>query len=81
MTAIFEEIAKFILRLIFDFLLAWTGEILLFLVTLGRHKPRWNLYTKESPNRFVLFSEISLWIGMAFWVVVVAVLYRAAAKG
>jgi len=81
MTGIIEEVAKFILRLIFDFLFAWTGEIVLFVVTLGRHKPRWDLYTKESPARFVIFSEISLWIGMAFWVVVVAMLYGAVAKG
>jgi hypothetical protein len=81
MAAIIEEVAKFILRLIFEFLFAWTGEIVLFIVTLGRHKPRWDLYTKESPMRFVLFSDISLWIGMAFWVVVVAVLYAAVAKG
>ena len=81
MAAIIEEFAKLILRLIFSFLFAWTGEAVLFVVTLGRHKPRWDLYTKESPVRFVLFSDVSLWIGMAFWVVVVAMLYRAVTKG
>ncbi len=81
MTGIIEEAAKFILRLIFDLLFAWTGEIVLFLVTLGKHKPKWDLYTKESAARFAIFSEISLWIGMAFWVVAVALLYRALAKG
>ena len=81
MTGIIEEVAKFILRLIFDLLFAWTGEIVLFVMTLGRHKPRWDLYTKESPARFLIFSEISLWIGMAFWVAAVALLYRGLAKG
>ena len=80
MVAIIEEVGKFILRLIFGFLFAWTGEIVLFVVTLGRHKPRWDLYTKESPTRFVIFSELSLWIGMAFWVVVFALLYRMFVK-
>jgi hypothetical protein len=75
MAATIEEVAKLILWLIFSFFFAWTGEIVLFVVTLGRHKPRWDLYTKNSPVRFALFSDISLWIGMAFWVVKVAVLY------
>jgi hypothetical protein len=75
MAATIEEVAKLILWLIFSFFFAWTGEIVLFVVTLGRHKPRWDLYTKDSPVRFALFSDISLWIGMAFWVVTVAVLY------
>jgi len=78
--AIIEEVGKLVLRLIFGFLFAWRGEIVLFVVTLGRHKPRWDLYTKDSTVRFVLFSDIRFWIGMAFWVVV-AVLYRAVAKG
>jgi len=81
MTGIIEEVAKFILWLIFDLLFAWTGEIVRFVLTLGRHKPRWDLYTKETPARFAIFSEISLWIGMAFWVVAAALLFRALAKG
>ena len=76
MSDILEEIAKFLVRFVFEILLTWTGEILLFLITLGRHKPRWDLYTKESPTRFVIFSEISLWIGMAFWIAVIAVSYK-----
>jgi hypothetical protein len=75
MTDIIEEIGKFVFRLIFDFLFAWTGEVVLFVVTLGRHKPRWDLYANQSPTRFVIFSEVSLWIGMAFWVAMVAALY------
>lgn len=81
MAAIIEEVAKLILRLIFAFLLTWTGEIVLFVITLGRHKPRWDLYAKETPARFAIFSEISLWIGVAFWIAAVALLYRALTKG
>ena len=80
MAVIIEEIAKFIFRLIFDVLLTWTGEIVLFVLTWGRHKPRLDLYTKESPIRFVVFSEISLWIGIAFWVMVIVLLYRVFVK-
>ena len=78
---IVEEIIKFLFRLIFEMLFAWTGEIVLYIMTFGRHKPRWDLYAKQSPSRFVIFSEISFWIGMAFWVVVIALSYKLLAKG
>ena len=76
MSDILEEIAKFLFRFVFEILCTWTGEIVPFLITFGKHKPRWNLYTKESPSRFVIFSEISLWIGMAFWIAAIAVPYK-----
>jgi hypothetical protein len=76
MTDIFEEIAKFIFRFLFEIVFTWTGEILLYLITFTKHKPRWDLYTKDSFSRFVIFSEISLWIGMAFWVAVIAASYK-----
>lgn len=78
---IIEEIGKLILRVIFDVLFGWTGEIVLFVLTIGRHKPRWNLYGEESPSRFVIFSNISSWIGMAFWVATIALLYKLFVKG
>jgi hypothetical protein len=79
------DILKDIIRLLFGFVLeilfSWTGECVLFITTLGRHKPRWDIYAKESPSRFVIFSEISLWIGVAFWMVMIAVIYKLMAKG
>lgn len=75
MADIIIEIATFLFRVLFEIVFSWTGEIVLFLVTFGKHRPRWNLYTDESAGKFVLFSEVSLWIGIAFWVFVVALLY------
>jgi len=75
MTDIVIEIAKFLFRVIFEVILTWTGEIVLFLITFGRHRPRWNLYANESSGKFVIFSEVSLWVGIAFWVFVIAMLY------
>ena len=75
-----EEAAKFILRVIFEVFLTWTGEIVLFVLTFGKHKPRWDLYTEESPSRFIIFSEISLWIGIAFWIAAIAVTYKLLSK-
>jgi hypothetical protein len=71
-----EEAAKFILQVLLEAFFTWTGEIVLFVITLGKHKPRWDLYTKESPSRFVIFSEVSLWIGITFWIAAIAVAYK-----
>jgi hypothetical protein len=76
MAAIIEEIAKFIFWLIFEVVITWTGEIVLSVLTFGKHKPRWDLYTKESPVRFIIFSEISFWIGLAVWIFLIAVIYE-----
>ncbi len=77
MTEIIEAIAKFVFRFVCQVLLAWTGEIVLFILTFGRHRPRWDLYTRESPGRFSVFSEMSLWIGFAIWAMVAYLLYEA----
>jgi hypothetical protein len=75
-----EEEAKFVLQVILEAFFTWTGEIVLFVISLGKHKPRWDLYTKESPSRFVIFSEISLWIGIAFWIAAITVTYKILTK-
>ena len=74
------DIISILFRLIFDALLMWTGEVILFLVTIGKHKPRWDFYTNDSPIRFVIFSEISLWIGIAFCLTVAAVSFKTFGK-
>ena len=67
------EALEFLFRLVFAILCASTGEIVLFLLTLGRHKPRWDLYAKDPSGRFVIFSEIGLWIGVALWLSVILI--------
>jgi hypothetical protein len=63
-------IVRFIGRIIFEIPLIWTGEILLFLGTFGKHKPRWDLYLNDSPQKYVIFSELSLWVGIGFWLAI-----------
>jgi len=56
------------LEMLFEVLFVWSGEIILWLVTFGRHKPRWDSYAnEESPVRFALLSEASFWVGVIFW--------------
>lgn len=67
-------ITEFLFDVVFGAFFCWTGEIILFVCTFGRRTPRWDLYTRESPTRFVVFSELSTWIGLAFWITVAAIL-------
>lgn len=75
-----EETAKLILQVLLEAFFTGTGEIVLFAITLGKHKPRWDLYAKESPSRFAIFSEVSLWIGITFWIAAIAVAYKILSK-
>jgi hypothetical protein len=75
MTEVLIEIVVIIIRVVFAVLFAWTGEILIFLFTFGKHKPQWGLYGEKSPARFVISSHVSMWIGIAFWLLLAAFLY------
>lgn len=80
MSDIVIEIIKFVFWLLFAILFAWTGEIVLFVITLGKHKIQWDLYVNKSPIRFTIFSEVSLWIGLGIWVFIVAVSFKLLTK-
>ena len=68
---IIEGLIKFcgslLYKLFFDIIGFYTGEIILFVISLGRKKPRWDYYAEAKPTRFVIFTEFSVWIGLAFW--------------
>jgi hypothetical protein len=72
---IVEGLAKVILRfatrvffeIIIEVIFFYTGEIVIFILTFGRRTPRWNYYMDESVSKWVIFTEISTWIGIALW--------------
>ena len=69
-----DEIAEGIVKLIFQFILEticfYTGEIILFILSFGRKKPRWDYYSDAPLSKWIIITEISLWIGAAFWVLI-----------
>lgn len=69
-------VLEFLFEVVFGAVFCWTGEMILCVVTLGKHQPRWDLYTKESPSRFVIFSEVSMWVGMIVWFSVLIVIIK-----
>ena len=68
---IFRGTLRFIFGILIEAVFFYTGEIVLFILTFGRKKPRWDYYADVSAPKWVLFTEISTWIGIAFWVVIV----------
>jgi hypothetical protein len=63
-------ILEILFRLVVEIVLFYTGEFVLFVLSFGKKKPRWNFYENESPAKFVIFSEKSIWIEIAFWLMV-----------
>jgi hypothetical protein len=57
-----------------------TGEAVLFVVTLGQRKPRWDLYTNENFGRFFLFTVLSGWAGITFWIAIIALIVNLGSK-
>jgi hypothetical protein len=68
MSDIIEGILQFLFHCFIEIICFFTGEIILYLLTFGYKKPRWNYYTDASPSTSVIMSELSVWIGMAFWI-------------
>ena len=71
MSDILEEIAKFILKYVIWLFLACTGEVVLFVITFGRYKPTWKIYSEENGLSWSeIFSHLSFYVGVAFWIIV-----------
>ena len=67
MSVIFEIIGDILitaLRFVVEIPVIWIGEIVLYLLTLGKHKPRWDVYIHDGGGDFAFLSEASFWIGI-----------------
>lgn len=67
MLTILSAIADFVVSLIQTLLevpIIWVGEIVLFLVSLGRHKPRWDTYLDSGGGEYAFLSQVSFWVGL-----------------
>ena len=75
MLHLIETVAGLIFHFVIEIFLVSSGEIVRWLASGGRHRPRWDLYTSEQPAKFVVFSEFSLWIGLLSWAVLITVFF------
>ncbi|PIE70710.1 MAG: hypothetical protein CSA22_06035 [Deltaproteobacteria bacterium] len=70
-----EIVIYFFLNVFIAVIGFYTGEIIIFLLSLGRIKVRWNFYSDvEDASFFVLITEKSIWIGFVFWMLFVSYL-------
>ena len=72
-----EGILKFIFHIFIEIICFYTGEIILFIITFGHKKPRWDYYKDVSASKWVILTEISFWIGAAFWIMLIISLARS----
>ncbi len=62
---------EFLFRLVFGLLFLYTGEIILLLLSFGKRIPIWKRPDTESLTKSFIFMEISFWIGLFFWILMV----------
>lgn len=74
--SIIEGILEFIFRFIIEIICFYTGEVIISLVTLSKKKPRWNYYTDDSATKFIILTEISVWIGIVFWIFIIGFIVK-----
>ena len=71
-----EGIITFILELLFrlivEIIFYFTGELVLFVITFGKKKVKWNLFTDESEKtKWMLLTDLSVIIGFIVWIALI----------
>jgi len=74
---IVEGILSFLFRLFVEVICFFTGEAILYFLSIGNRKPRWAYYGNASTTKFMIMTEISVWIGMAFWIFIIGIIASA----
>lgn len=64
---IIQTVLRFLFHIIVEGLLFYTGEIVLFVISLGYKKPRWDYYATEKPTKFYILTDASVIVGFCFW--------------
>jgi len=74
---IIEVFIDFILYVLLAFLGFFTGEFILFIVTLGKRKVRWNYYKHiDDSLTWYILTEKSIWLGVVFWMLIIFFIIR-----
>lgn len=62
-----EGVIQLIFHVIFEIWFIGTGEIILYIFTLGKRKPVWKRDTKGASAKLGILIEFSFIIGFIFW--------------
>ena len=67
-------IIELVSRFILEIGLYWTGEAVLYVVTLGRRKPSWDFDAENSSEMIPILWDISLYVGLITWLSVITLI-------
>lgn len=62
-----EGIIQLLFHVIFEIFFIGTGEIILYVFTIGKRKPVWKRETKGSSAKVGVLIDLSFIIGFVFW--------------
>ena len=74
---ILKLVGYIVYHLFIEVICFYTGECILYIITFGKKKPKWDYYLDEKPSKFVIFSELSVWVGLCFWIFIIVLIVRA----
>ncbi len=66
-------VLRFLVWLVAEIFLFYTGELVLYVLTLRRKKPRWHAYSNENIIKTWLLMDLNVLVGAVFWLVIVLV--------
>ena len=76
MAALAGFLIEILVCLFIDIFFHWTGEVFLFVVTLGRRKPVFRLGGSKALASPTPFQNSSALVGLIFWIIVAVVFAR-----
>ena len=68
---VFEGIVEIIFELIVEVFLFFTGEIILYILTLGKRTPTFKIEESENLAKIFLLMDISVVVGFIFWLLAI----------
>jgi len=66
-----EIILRYLIELVLETICFYTGEFILYALSLGRRKPRWSFYRGDRTSKYNILFDRSVLMGLAFWILVV----------
>jgi hypothetical protein len=75
MSSIFESIIEFILHVVINIFLIYTGEIIISICTFGVRPMPWKIQDETVMKSMVIF-QLSFWVGFFFWIFTIGSISR-----
>ncbi len=71
-----EGIIQLIFHVIIEIFFIGTGEIILYIISLGKRKPVWKRESKSGSIKLAIFIDLSFIIGFIFWLTLAWIIFK-----